>query len=401
MTAQTADAQSAEFITPNNISSNEPFMFSVTGAVEGVVVDVKTVDGEVVATENTDKFGRVFLPAGLAAGSYLLTATKGSATQIGKVQISKNTFVPTIGMKMLTPIPALNIDTQLRIATRGIDPHPASLKVSASQGTFKMNSMVLSASPNEVVLDRLSSSGVKPGTVELIIENSQTGQSARSSETIAYRATGKLSQKTVLSGTETHLVVQLAPAELSGSVNARVMSGPVTLENGSDQMTQQFTNGVADFKIQTQPGSTGAFNVVWSLEAPWLFNGAVYDNRHFSPDKTVALEDDGFVRFVDEDGRKGKKRVISDEGGVRVEEFRYDDGTYGTWTTTTTKSGKTVSTDSTTPTTADIDTIVEETKTYDKDGEQVSGTRKTWKRKKGGEKTLDKSEKWDKKKGWH
>ena len=61
------------FVTPSNVNAKEPFTFTAQGVVEGEVIDIKTVEGEVVASKKTDKLGRVFVPTGLAAGAYLLT----------------------------------------------------------------------------------------------------------------------------------------------------------------------------------------------------------------------------------------------------------------------------------------------------------------------------------------
>jgi hypothetical protein len=396
--AETAEALSGEFIMPSNVGAAEPFMFAVTGAVEGTIVDIKTVEGEVVATKKADHHGRVFLATGLSAGNYLLSASKGKDSNLGSLQIGPKSANFMGDMKVQAPMPALNIDSICRIGTANVDADPSALGVNCLQGNSGSSALtVLAASPHEVVLEKFSESGIKPGAIQLEFRNIKNGESVLSGRTVAYRATGKLSQKTVASGTETHLIVNVLPTELNGTISARVVGGPVSLSNGSTQMSLPLDHGVADFKVQTQPGSAGMFNLTWALEAPWLTNGEIAG----SANGHGPLEDDGWVRFVDENGRKGKKRIISDKDGVREEEFKYDDGTYGTWTTTTTKAGKTVTTDSTTATTSEIDTIVEETSTFDKDGNQLTGTRKTWKRKKGGEKTLDKSETWDKKRGWH
>src|SRR5512134_712057 len=64
------------FVIPSSVQANEPFTFASQGSVEGEVVDIKTVEGEVVTTKKTDRFGRVFLTGGLAAGSYVLSAAK-------------------------------------------------------------------------------------------------------------------------------------------------------------------------------------------------------------------------------------------------------------------------------------------------------------------------------------
>ena len=67
------------FVVPTEVGEKEPFTFAATGVVEGEVISVKTLDGEVVETKKADKHGRVFLAAGLAAGAYLLSASGGKS----------------------------------------------------------------------------------------------------------------------------------------------------------------------------------------------------------------------------------------------------------------------------------------------------------------------------------
>src|SRR5688572_1893242 len=66
------------FVVPSEVGDKEPFTFATSGGVvEGEVISIQTVEGEVVATKKTDKFGRIFLATGLATGSYLLTRGAG------------------------------------------------------------------------------------------------------------------------------------------------------------------------------------------------------------------------------------------------------------------------------------------------------------------------------------
>jgi hypothetical protein len=405
----------AEFVTPSSIGANEPFTFAAIGSVSGTVVNVQTVQGEVVATHRPDRHGRIFLAAGLAAGSYILSSTNGLNSSLGNIEVRPKTTV-NWSNTMLQPYKlellnsgnrARNLFENVRIDVSGGRPNASLMAATCvpESGGGKLGIPVLAATSTELVLGKLADQGVQPGTVCFEIRDEATGQTARTEPTIAYSASGKLTQATVPSGLETRLVVTVQPSSLSGNVDARVTSGPVTLANGAREMSIPLSNGIAEFRILTKPGSSGPFNLGWSLDAPWLFNGKPEENKKPKPGDTEALDDDGWVKFVDENtGRTGKKRLISDKGGARREEIKWDDSptTYVTKKTTTTEEGTTVVTDSTTPNGGgtDIDIIVVETIGYDSAGKQISGTRKTWKRNALGEETLDSSETWTEKSGW-
>ena len=407
--AETSASGDNDFIAPTKLESSMPFTFAATGVVEGEVISIQTVEGEVVAAKKADKLGRVFLPAGLASGSYLLTASHGKNTSVGTldVQIKPPSvpLPPSESLWLADKLPAFNMNENVRLFGANINPNASELFANCRTllVSDEMRSVpILACTSNEIVLSKLSNFGIKPGGLFVEVLDTQSGEAAISNPTVAYTAIGKLTHRTVPSGTETHLVVNVQPSTLSGTIRAKVVVGPVRFSNGGSEMAMPLTNGVADFQINTKPESIGTFNISWNLDAPWLFNGGLGAgaNKNDSPGKTEAQDDEGWVKFKEGD-LTGKKRVISDKDGVLIEEKRYDDKSYAIVKTTTTKAGTTVSTDTTSPGPSEgIVIVVEEVSHFDKEGNQIDGVRKTWKRTKDGKKSLDKTETWDKKWGW-
>ena len=60
-------------VLPDNLHDRQPFSFAAPQAAEGTVVSVSSLDGVVVDSHAADKYGRVFLAAGLPAGLRFLT----------------------------------------------------------------------------------------------------------------------------------------------------------------------------------------------------------------------------------------------------------------------------------------------------------------------------------------
>ncbi len=301
--AITADPKMAEFVLPSSVSAKEPLMFAATGVVEGEVVSVQTVEGEVVATKKTDKYGRVFLAAGLAAGSYLLTAGDGRSNKLGNIQVSPNLYMDGVDPK--GPI-TINedfsaIDMSKFGMLEGNFPNIGNLDLDDFESRSSLT--ILAATPRQIVFDRPATLGVKPGEMKLTVRDTKTGQSA-TTDVVFYSASAKLTNVKVPSGAETHLVVTVLPKELDGEVNATILGGPVAFTNGEGAMSLQTSGGQADFQLQSNPGSTGKFDVSWS----------------FSPTELLSKFWDPFKK-VWEPVRKGLKSHVWDPFKKKLKEL--------------------------------------------------------------------------------
>jgi|GEM_PF-7071515 len=272
----------AEFVTPSALEANTPFTFAATGTVEGTVVQVHTVEGEVIAAKRADEHGRVFLPLGLAAGTYVLSAASGGGSNIGNLTVNKPKpqpdVVPTDSIAMSAdPMEtfslnfqsirsASNIAEPIALAGQGINPDATNLKAwidtpKAGDGFNQVT--VLAASPNEVILDAPAKSGAEAGPMQLLVQDMETGETAATNPFVGYTASAKLTQRTVMSGAQTELVVNVQPADLNATAHARIVAGPVSFENGSPEMSLPTSNGLATFPIRSHTGQTGEIKITW------------------------------------------------------------------------------------------------------------------------------------------
>ena len=410
------------FVAPSEVLTGEPFLFTAGGKLSGVVVDVKTIEGEVVASKHTDMLGRVFLPAGLAGGAYLIS-TGGSSKPLGRISVSNDVFdqfgCESEGLKVAQDTPPIDV-TKLG-ALNGNFPHPNSLSLDDFVSTRAPR--IRAATTSLIVFDKPSDVAMQPGEMQIKVRDKETGKYAEG-ELVLYSAQAKLTQVKVASGAETHLVVTLQPKQMDGDVTASILTGPVTFSNGEGSMSLPATNGTADFRVQSTAGSTGKFDVAWELKPRkykwhlWEPEKKKYKSHLWTPPTqpnpnppaesggdTKALEDDGWVKFVEGEGkdqRTGKKKIVRSSEGFEQEVKVYDDGKTSVMTTTRTgEKRKTVVTDTTTTTTEGRTEVVE-TMEYGKDdkGEwkPKSGKRET-KKIVGGKETVS-TETWSPTSGW-
>jgi hypothetical protein len=414
--AENADPKSAEFVLPSSINANEPFLFTSTGTLQGEVVDIKTISGEVVATQKADNLGRVFLSAGLAAGAYILTTTHNEATKVGQVNVKGIKF----DVADLKNSPSFNEDYNAIDFT----------KFGSLEGSFgNLNNLdlddfvstrtplILAATPRQIVFSKPIDTGMNPGPHQLTVRDKATGQTA-TTNLLVFTANAKLTQARVASGTQTQLVISVEPKELIGQAHATIINGPVTFSNGEREMDLDVANGTATFPIQSQPGSTGSFNVDWwfkpgdhhnpPLKAHWWepwkkskwwlwepkkpANGGGDTKAQpngWKPIKVVG--DDGKVvgegmEKTEKDGDKTKTTRIVRKGDDTVEESVTVDEK--TRTTDSTSTGR--------PNTEGVQEEVHEVKVEKKNdkGEWVVESHEKTTRKIKGDKIIDESHEW-------
>ncbi|MEW5884867.1 MAG: hypothetical protein AB1725_11675, partial [Armatimonadota bacterium] len=262
----------AEFVSPSAVEANMPFTFAATGTVEGTVVQVHTLEGEVIAAKRTDEHGRVFLPLGLAAGTYILSAGSTGGSNIGTLNVKKPKprpdYVPQDTLSLsVGPVPSAgNIAEPIALTGLGINPDATNLKAwidtpKASDGFNQVT--VLAASPNEMILEAPAKSGVEAGPMQILVQDMETGETTATNPFVGYTASAKLTQRTVMSGAQTELVVNVQPADMNATAHARIVAGPVTFENGASEMSLPTSNGLATFPIRSHTGQTGEIKITW------------------------------------------------------------------------------------------------------------------------------------------
>jgi hypothetical protein len=255
-------------VAPNNIVASEPFTFAVaqTGTIEGEVVDVRTIEGEVIQRHKTDKLGRIFLPAGLAAGSYMITRQAGRPAGILNVQPLAAgpgaSAPPSLNLQTADPtLCAANRADPLRLTGTGVNPDAARMSVSASGKSLP----VLASSSGELVT--VPPTALRPGTTALSIRNSASGAETKVDNVLVYDLKAQLMRRKLVGGEQTVLELQFAPKEIDATLRADVVDGPVRFANGQRQTTLPTKNGRAELTVQSTPGSTGPFRLAYTLLA--------------------------------------------------------------------------------------------------------------------------------------
>jgi hypothetical protein len=271
----------AEFVTPSALEADMPFTFAATGTVEGAVVQVYTVEGEVVAARRADEHGRVFIPAGLAVGTYLVTVTNRGHATIGNLNVPQRNPKPkptpmpgypseTVSLNFERIPSTTNIADQIALTGQGINPDATSLNawIETPAANERFNRLtVLAACSNEVILEAPAKSGAEAGPMQLLVQDMETGETAATNPFVGYTASAQLSRRTVMSGEQTELVVSVQPAGLEATVHARIVAGPVTFANGASEASQSPVNGIATFPVLSQSGRTGDLRIAWSVLA--------------------------------------------------------------------------------------------------------------------------------------
>ncbi len=213
---------------------------NVTGVVEGEVIEVKTVDGEVVATKKInsgDKFGRIFIPAGLSAGSYLVLKNSAGKPVAQSVIPFRSNPVPA------DSIPAQPGDfTPPRIGQTGRNlTIPGNFDGNASNTGINIGGReipVLAESPRKAVIEIPADTPTGPGNIT-IKENPANGTPG--SQTAPFNVVSvqlKADKLNLLKGETTNLYIFL-----TGLEGLRDNSGNIRLqiENASPQ-TVRLTN---------------------------------------------------------------------------------------------------------------------------------------------------------------
>jgi hypothetical protein len=253
-------------VVPDNISAQQPFSFAVSQTIEGEVVDIKTIHGEVVQHASADKYGRIFLAAGLPAGAYLISA--GSHGQrIGNLEI-KPQVVEALQhisqtMRVENPPQTLKLSEPFSLSGHGFGPNFAGTQVSLTASGDTESPIVLAATEDQLKLAPVRQ--LQPGLTELRITDRVTGERAEYQHVLLYDIQAHLEKRKLISGgDQTLLVVKTLPEDLPMRVRTTVVSGPVDFGGGEKETDSVTSNGQAVFPVHAEQ-SSGPFQLTWQL----------------------------------------------------------------------------------------------------------------------------------------
>ena len=277
--AHAAVAQEVQgIVLPDSVHDRQPFSFAAPQVVEGEVITIKTVEGEVVARRSADKYGRVFLAAGLPAGAYLIARGNGSETRsLGRVQVIQayvdpwawtgtDGWIPIPIDPICVPPPALKLNDAFTLAGHGFSPNYAEMQVSLSDGVGQTQTLpVLAATANELTLGPVRD--LTPGTVELKLTNTATGRSTKPQQVTVYDVQAHLEQNKLHGGEQTVFVVNTVPEELPMKIHATI-SGQATFSGGHSKVDAVTQRGRTEIAVEAKRGS-GNFHIAyecWPVE---------------------------------------------------------------------------------------------------------------------------------------
>ena len=264
-------------VNPDAVYDHQAFSFAVITDLknakkpDAVVVNVQTVEGVVVQQSSTDKYGRVFLAAGLPAGAYLISSGSHSKP-LGKLEIHQRAADAVMHqaqpMQLLNPPPALKISDRFTLSGQGFSPNFFDMHVTLEGCGQAPPPLVLAATEDQLKLAPLQQP--QPGACQLRVINQATGQSTGPLPVLLYDIQGHMERRKLKSGgDQTQLVVIVKPENLPLKVKAVVVSGPVDFGDGRKETESVTNNGRAVFPVRAEHGA-GPFQLSWELATETL-----------------------------------------------------------------------------------------------------------------------------------
>jgi hypothetical protein len=253
------------FVVPDDVHDRQPFTFAVPG--NSGQINIKTLDGVVVDSRPPDKYGRVFLQAGLAAGEYLISRAGGGsdAKEVGRIEIrprpsdvlQRTWEHPPQEVRIVNPPQSLRIGDPLWLSGHGFSPNCADMQADLFASSQTHTVTVLAATEDQLKLAPITQ--MKPGAAELKITNQATHQSAPSQPLFFYDLDGHLQQNKLKTGQETSVVFESQPDSVNMKLHASI-SGQATFSGGRTQLDAVIEHGRLSVPVDASKG-TGGFNI--------------------------------------------------------------------------------------------------------------------------------------------
>jgi hypothetical protein len=247
------------FVVPSEVHEKEPFTFAGEGVLEGEVITIQTVEGEVIAEKKADKHGRVFLAAGLAGGAYLLTHSGGKKQARLNVQPPRET-PPGPDLKITNPPSAGSLKEGLSLQGEGLTPDAAGNVLTIGGKEVP----ILAATPREAKTGPLKN--LAPGYQPVKLKRGD-GQEAEVAKCLFYDLKASLQKVRIGNGERTTLEFTFLPKNVPVYVSARILSGPVSFEGGKKEIRTEVKNGTAQVRLVADPAGLGAFRVAFSFDS--------------------------------------------------------------------------------------------------------------------------------------
>lgn len=251
-------------VVPDDVHDRQPFTFAVPqGSGQ---VSIRTLNGVVVDSRSPDKYGRVFLPAGLAAGAYLISLKNSDAhdtNNAGKIDIRPSDVLQRSWehapqqVQIDHPPQSVKVGDPLWLSGHGFSPNCADMQASLFSSGQTHTANVLAATEDQLKLAPITE--IKPGPAELKITNLATHQSAPSQPLFFYDLQAHLQQNKLKRGQQTTMVLEALPANTKMQVHVSI-SGQATFSGGRTEMDAVIEHGHLTVPVEADRGA-GNFHI--------------------------------------------------------------------------------------------------------------------------------------------
>jgi len=250
-------------VVPDNVQDRQPFSFAAP-QIAGEVVTIQTIEGEVVQTTSTDRYGRIFLAAGLPMGAYMVSS---SGRSLGPVEIKQRAGDAlqhvSHTVQLHNPPQALKLANPFSLSGQGFSPNCADMRVGLNGAGQTESPIVLAATEDQLKLAPVQQ--LQPGDAKLQVSNQATRENTEPYNVLIYDIRGELKRQSIRShGDQTQLVVTTEPKDQPLNIKVNVASGPVDFGHGRKQAEATTNHGQAIFPVHAEHGS-GPFQLTWEV----------------------------------------------------------------------------------------------------------------------------------------
>ena len=257
------------FVVPDDVHDKQPFSFAVPQGPGQI--NIQTLDGVVVDSRPPDKYGRIFLSAGLVAGQYMISRDK---QPMGRIEVQsafqdaalRTWEHPPQQPQIFNPPQSLKVGDPLWLSGHGFSPNCADMQADLFASGKTHTVTVLAATEDQLKLAPISD--MKPGAAELKITDQATHQSAPAQPLLLYDLQGRLQQNKLKSGQETRVVFEAQPASVRMKLRVTI-SGKATFSGGRTQLETLIENGIVTIPVDANKG-TGDFHIDYEGEPEGL-----------------------------------------------------------------------------------------------------------------------------------
>jgi hypothetical protein len=251
-------------VLPDKVHDKQPFSFAVTDNPAQSEINIQTLNGVVVENHAPDKYGRVFLPAGLPAGAYLISLAKDNKPA-GKFEVQPRPTEaimrtwehPPLQPQIVNPPQASKVADPLWLSGHGFNPNCTDMTATFTEAGRSQAVPILAATEDQLKLAPVTQ--LPPGQAQLKVANQATQQSSPQLPILLYDVNGHLERNKLKSGQQTTLVFKSQPADVQMKLHVTI-AGKATFSGGRTEIETVIDHGKLTLPVEAKLGS-GEFQI--------------------------------------------------------------------------------------------------------------------------------------------